>query len=230
MNYIGVTTRCCGPTVEARDHERKLADPAPPKSLISATSLRAPGVSSLADGPTHLPQTPALRDIPPKTRWSPARRPLPRSSHQTPTPPGNSGTATPTPRLHRRKRAATHASHASCVSCVFHASCVPRVAPRHSPQAGSRTRFPAPPGSQSPRVPNWGPRISGSWGPRRGSRQVQGLARRAHVGDRSGGCPFVHDHPGQYLASHRPALVRRCPTGGLGAEHERPQRHGHEQH
>src|SRR5690606_2171139 len=42
VNYIGVTTRCCGPTVEARDHERKLTDPVPPKSLISRGLSGAP--------------------------------------------------------------------------------------------------------------------------------------------------------------------------------------------
>src|SRR5690606_1470758 len=42
VNYIGVTTRCCGPTVEARDHERKLTGPVPPKSLISRGLSGAP--------------------------------------------------------------------------------------------------------------------------------------------------------------------------------------------
>ncbi|MCP2353996.1 hypothetical protein HD597_001016 [Nonomuraea thailandensis] len=46
MNYIGVTTRCCGPTVEARDHERKLSGALPLKSLISPPSSSVPGVSS----------------------------------------------------------------------------------------------------------------------------------------------------------------------------------------
>lgn len=45
VNYIGVTTRCCGPTVEARDHERKLSGPIRPKSLISPPSSSASGVS-----------------------------------------------------------------------------------------------------------------------------------------------------------------------------------------
>ncbi|WP_207756043.1 hypothetical protein, partial [Nonomuraea cypriaca] len=45
MNYIGVTTRCCGPTVEACDHERKLDGAIDLKSLISPRTSPALGVS-----------------------------------------------------------------------------------------------------------------------------------------------------------------------------------------
>ncbi|GLW07986.1 hypothetical protein Misp01_31160 [Microtetraspora sp. NBRC 13810] len=45
VNYMGVTTRCCGPNLEARNHERKSNLRWPQKSLLSPALTPSPGVS-----------------------------------------------------------------------------------------------------------------------------------------------------------------------------------------
>ncbi|QYC43853.1 hypothetical protein Nocox_31360 [Nonomuraea coxensis DSM 45129] len=116
VNYIGVTTRCCGPTVEASDHERKLSGTVPPKSLIStrvpgeARRVASESVTPLADrhggeqtsqryrtpqrarAPRHFPWSKALlrRETHPKwaflTHGPLLRRPRPRPFSQSPAP------------------------------------------------------------------------------------------------------------------------------------------------
>ncbi|MBB6349555.1 hypothetical protein FHU36_006100 [Nonomuraea muscovyensis] len=86
VNYIGVTTRCCGPTVEARDHERKLAGHAPGKSLISPAPARAARRVALrcAVRPHPRRSGPSVPAATPRPQATPAQAPHGRETPNDP--------------------------------------------------------------------------------------------------------------------------------------------------